>query len=83
LRSPAASNDTSDVLIPSYVSSGNDVAFSHDKKRFMYIMFTNIIRTTYEKNCVREASTTLDAQKVYASLLDMYDEHLSAKISAT
>jgi hypothetical protein len=49
----------------------------------MYNVFTNIIHTTKGKNCVLEASTTLDTQKVYASLLDVYHDHLSTKHTAT
>jgi hypothetical protein len=49
----------------------------------MYNVFTNIVYTTKGKICVREESTSLDAQKVYASLLNVYHDHLSSKLSAT
>jgi hypothetical protein len=83
LRSTSASHDTIDVLTPAHVPSVNDVASFQDNQRFMYNVFTNIIHTTKCKNCVCEASTTLDAQKVYASLLDVYHYHPSTKLSAT
>jgi hypothetical protein len=83
LRSTAASHDTIDDLTTSYVPSVNDAASFQDKQCFMYNVFTNIIHTTKGKNCVHEASTTFDAQKVYASLLDVYHDHLSTKFSAT
>jgi hypothetical protein len=83
LRSTAASHDTIDVLNPSYVPSVHDVASFKDTQRFMCNVFTNFIHTTKGKNCVREASTTLDAQKVYACHLDVYYDHLSIKLNAT
>jgi hypothetical protein len=49
----------------------------------MYNVFTNIIHSTKGKNCVHEESVSLDAQKVYASLLDVYHDHLSTKLSAS
>jgi hypothetical protein len=49
----------------------------------MYNVFTNSIYITKGKNCVCEKSMSLDAQKVYASLLDVYHDHLSTKLSAT
>jgi hypothetical protein len=49
----------------------------------MYNVFTNIILTTKCKNCVCEESKSLDAQKVYASLLDVYYDHLSTELVAT
>jgi hypothetical protein len=83
LRSTAASHDTLDILTPNYVPPALAVATFRDKQRFMYNVFTNIIHTTKGKNCVREESTSLDAQKVYASLLDAYHDHLSTKLSAS
>jgi hypothetical protein len=48
----------------------------------MYNLFTNIILTTKGKNCVRVESTSLDAQKVYASLLVVYLHHLSTTLTS-
>jgi hypothetical protein len=72
-----------DVLNTLYVFPIHALASFQNKQRFMYNVFTNIIHTTKGKNCVREESTSLDAQKVYASLLDDYHDHLSTKLSAT
>jgi hypothetical protein len=46
-------------------------------------VFTFIIHTTKGKNFVRGESTSLDAQKFCASILDAYHDHLSTKLSAT
>jgi hypothetical protein len=83
LRSTAASHDTIDLLNPLYVPPIHALASFQDKQRFMYNVFTNTIHTTKGKNCVCEESTSLDAQKVFSSLLDVYHDHLSTKISAT
>jgi hypothetical protein len=71
LRSTAASHDTLDILTPKYVPPIHAVETFRDEQRFMYNVFTNIHHTTKGKNYVREESTSLDAQKVYASLLDL------------
>ena len=83
LRATAASHDTIDVLNPSYVPTLDAQTTFRDKQRFMYNVFTNIILTTKGRNCVREEHESLDAQKVYAALLDTYHDHLSTKLSAT
>lgn len=83
LRATAASHDTLDILDPSYVPTPDVLSSFKDKQRFMYNVFTNIILTTKGRNCVREEGESLDAQKVYASLLDVYHDHLSTKLSAT
>jgi hypothetical protein len=53
------------------------------KQRFMYNVFKNIIHTTKGKNCVCEESTSLDAQKVDAYLLDVYHYHLSTTLTSS
>jgi hypothetical protein len=83
LRSTAACHYTIDVLTPSYVNSVYDDASFQDIHRFMYNVFTNNIHTTKGKHCDRAASTKFDAQKVFASLIDVYHDHLSTKLSAT
>ena len=83
LRATAASHDTLDILDPTFVPSADAQASFRDKQRFMYNVFTNIILTTKGKNCVREECETMDAQKVYAALLDVYHDQLSTKLSAT
>jgi hypothetical protein len=83
LRSTAASHDTLDILDPTYVPSPDVAQSFRDKQRFMYNVFTNIILTTKGKNCVREESESMDAQKVYAALLDVYHDQLTTKLSAT
>jgi hypothetical protein len=83
LRFTAASHNKIDVLNPLYIPPMHALASFQDKQWFMYNVFTNIIHTAKGKNCVREESTSIDAQKVYASLLDVYHDHLSTKLSAT
>jgi hypothetical protein len=83
LRSTAANQNTIDVLNPLYVPPIHAFASFQDKRRFMYNVLTNIIHTTKGKNCVRKESTFLYAQIVYFSLLDVYHDYLSTKLSAT
>ena len=83
LRATAASHDTLDVLDTTYLPSQEDKLSFKDKQRFMYHVFSNIILTTKGKNCVRQRADTLDAQAVYADLLDTYHDHLSSTLTAT
>ena len=48
----------------------------------MYNVFTNIILTSKGKVCVRASADTMDAQAVYASLQDAYNDQLSSQLSA-
>jgi hypothetical protein len=49
----------------------------------MYNVFTNIMLTSNGKVCVRSQSETLNAQKVYAALLEAYNDQLSTLLSAS
>jgi hypothetical protein len=75
-HSTAASHNTIDNLTPIYVPPIHVMAYFQDKQRLMYNVFTNIIQKTKGKNCVREVSASLYAQKIYAPLLDVYHYHL-------
>jgi hypothetical protein len=83
LRFTAASHNTFVILSPNYVPPIRAVANFVDKQRFMHIVFTNIIHTTEGKKCVRKESTSLEAQKVFAFLLDVYQDHLPTKLIAS
>jgi hypothetical protein len=83
LRSTAASQDTLVILTPNYVPHIHAVATYRDKQRFMYNVFINIIHINKGKDFLREESTSLDAQKVYAFLLDAFHDHLFTKLSAS
>jgi hypothetical protein len=43
----------------------------------------SLISSIQGKNGVCEDSTSLDEQKVYSSLLDVYHDYISTKVSAT
>jgi hypothetical protein len=51
-------------------------------QRFMYNVFAINIHTTKGKNCVREESTSFEAQTVDASRLDVYHDHLSNTLTS-
>jgi hypothetical protein len=83
LRATAASHDTLEILDPNFVpAAGQEVVFEQ-KQKFMYNVFTNIILTSKGKVSVRAESETLNAQKVYASLLEAYNDQLSSRLSAS
>ena len=83
LRTTAASHDTLDVLTPNFVPLvGLEEDFER-KQRFMYNVFTNIILTSKGKVCVRAEYDSMNAQKVYASLLAAYNDQLSTQLNAT
>ena len=83
LRATAASHDTLEILDPNYVPpAGHELAFEQ-KQKFMYNVFTNIILTSKGKVSVRAESETLNAQKVYASLVEAYNDQLSSRLSAS
>jgi hypothetical protein len=48
----------------------------------MYTVFSNIILTTKSRNCIRDEFISMNAQKVYAKLLEAYQALLSIKLSA-
>ena len=83
LRTTAASHDTLDILTPNFVPLvGLEEDFER-KQRFMYNVFTNIILTSKGKVCVRAEYDSMNAQKVYASLLAAYNDQLSTQLNAT
>jgi hypothetical protein len=45
----------------------------------MYYVFTSIIHTAKGNFCAREEFPLFDAQKVYDSILDDYQDHVSTK----
>jgi hypothetical protein len=83
LCSTAASHNTTDILNPTYVPLIHTNVSFQDKQRFIYNVFKNIILATKGKNCLREKSTLLDALKVYASLLNVYHDHLSTTLTSS
>jgi hypothetical protein len=48
----------------------------------MYNVFSRIVLTTKGKNCIRDECDSMDAQKVYATLLKAYNYPLSIHLSA-
>ena len=86
LKACAAAHDTSDVLEPTHIpDSANPSAVNafEQKKRFMYNVFTQSITTSKGRICVRQNLDTVDGQKVYADLLAVYDDNLSAQLAAS
>jgi hypothetical protein len=79
----AAGHLTMDVVNPQNVPPIQALASFQYKQWYKYNFVTNVIHTTKGKNCIREESTSLDAQKVYASLLIVYHDHLSTNLSPT
>jgi hypothetical protein len=49
----------------------------------MYNVFTNIILTSKGKVCVQAEYDSMNAQKVYASFLESYNDQLSTQLSTT
>jgi hypothetical protein len=83
LSCTAASHFTINILTPHYVPADHAMTSFQDRQRFIYNVFTNIIHTTKGKTCVHDDSTSLDAQNVYASFLDVYYDHLSTTLTSS
>jgi Reverse transcriptase (RNA-dependent DNA polymerase) len=83
LLATAANHDTLDILNPSYVPTAALTIAFDQKQKFMYNVFTQCILTAKGRHCVRNHAATMDAQKVYADLLSVYNDNLSATLDAT
>ena len=83
LRATAANHDTLDILDAQYVPPSDLIIAFEQKQKFMYNVFTQCIMTTKGRHCVRAHATTMDAQKVHADLLSVYNDNLSATLDAT
>jgi hypothetical protein len=79
--STAASHNTIVVITPNH--DVHTLESVHNKQRFMYNDFTNIIHTAKINTCVREESTSLDAQKLYDSLLDVFRDDCSTTLTSS
>jgi hypothetical protein len=79
LRPTAASNDTMDILNPSYTPSADDAFAFEQKQWFMFNVFSQCkgksLRCAHEKD--------LDAQKVYRDLIAIYADQLTIQLDAT
>jgi hypothetical protein len=82
LWTTAASYDTMDVLDPTYVLSLEYQDSFRKKQRCMYKFFSDIVLTAKGKNCIRDECDSMDAQKIYAALLEAYYDLLSRNLSA-
>jgi hypothetical protein len=83
LRTTAAHHDTLDVLDPTYVPPSHLAATFEVKQLFMFNMFTQCIHTGKGKVCVRANDPSLDAQRTYAALREVYEDDLSVQLLAS
>jgi Reverse transcriptase (RNA-dependent DNA polymerase) len=84
VRSIAAMHGTSNVLSYSYVpSSSEETELFGYHQRFMFNVFKEKVLTSKGRVQVRRFESSLDAQKVFAALLDSYEDSLTTTLSAT
>jgi hypothetical protein len=86
LMACAAAHDTTDVLNPTFVPDENNLAevtAFNQKKRFMYNVFTQCIQTSKGRICVRQNIHNVDGQQVYAKLIGVFADNLSAQLAAS
>jgi hypothetical protein len=77
LHSIAASHDKIDVLDPTSVPRLEDQDSFCKEQWFMYSVFSILVLTTKGKNCIHDECDSMDAQKVYAALLEAYLDPLT------
>jgi hypothetical protein len=83
LHTSAASHDTLDVLTPNVVPLVGLEADFEQNQRFMYNVSTNIIITSKGKVCVQAKYDSMNAQQVYASNKEAYNDQPSTQLNAT
>ena len=83
LRATAANYDTLEILDLSYVPTLDIDNLFQQKQKFMYNVFSQCLLTSKGKVCVRAHEKDMDAQQVYAQLLDAYDDQISTSLDAT
>ena len=83
LRATAANHDTLEILDLNYVPTLDIDNLFQQKQKFMYNVFSQCLVTSKDKVCVRAHEKDMDAQQVYAQLLDAYDDQISTSLDAT
>jgi hypothetical protein len=70
-----------DFLDPAYAPlQVEDKLLFEEKQKYLYAMFEQKLQTDKGKALVREYEVTLDAQAVYAALLDHYTKWVKASL---
>ena len=84
LKATANSHGLTDVLNPDYIPSTDDeILLFNLQNTFMYSVFESTLQTTKSRHIVQTYETSADAQKVYSTLLDIYEEDLAISLQAT
>ena len=84
LKATANSHGLNNILTPSYVPvTVAAIELFEAQQKFMYSVFEQCLLTNKSKHIVQLHETTWDAQKVYAGLIDTYEEDLSATLTAS
>ena len=82
-RATAASHNTLDILDNKYIPTPLLEESFQQKQNFMYNVFIQCLLTSKGKVCVRAHAKEMDAQSVYADLIDTYDDQLSIRLDAS
>ena len=84
LKATANSHGLTDILNSSFVPTTTDaIDLFNCQQKFMYSVFEQCLQTTKSKHIVQLHEHSWDAQKVYANLVDVYEEDLSASLVAS
>jgi hypothetical protein len=83
LKATADNHDTLQVLDPTFIPTPAQKEVFLQKQSFMYHVFSQTLSTSKGRLCVRNFESTRDAQSVYASLYDAYNDELSTSLLAT
>jgi Tfp pilus assembly pilus retraction ATPase PilT len=77
----ARAQDIADVLDPAYAPSQvEDKLLFEEKQKYLYAIFEQKLQTDKDKALVHEYEVMLDAQAVYAALLDHYTKSVKASL---
>ena len=77
----ARAQDVADVLNPTYAPSLiEDKLLFEEKQKYLYAVFEQQLQTDKGKALVHEHDATLDAQAIYAALLDHYTKSVKASL---
>ena len=84
LKATVNSHGLTDVLNPDYIPSTDDeIQLFTLQNTFMYSVFESTLQTTKSRHIVQTHECSADAQQVYATLLDVYEENLTISLQAT
>jgi hypothetical protein len=84
LKAMANSHGLINILTPTYVPLTNDeIELFEAQQKFMYSVFEQCLLTPKSKRIVQIHEPTGNAQKMYAGLVEVYEEDLSTSLTAS